>query len=369
MRTVLLLSFETVFIFQNAGEKGFHNMHSKNLWCMQAYVFEEFGRNTLKKVERPVPEPGPDEILLRMKAVSLNFRDLLMIEGNYNPRMKLPVVPCSDGVGEVVSVGSQVKNWKQGERALPLFAPGWYDGDPDRAHLRGAIGGPLDGTLQQYMCVKAVDAVKAPDNLSDEEAATLPCAGLTAWSAVVEKGQIKAGDQLLTLGTGGVSIFALQFGKMHGAEVVITSGSDDKLEKARALGARHCINYKTHPNWEKEIARLTKLRGVDHVIEVGGMGTLERSVKSVRPGGSIYLIGVLAGRSAPVDLTPVLMQNIRIQGVVVGHRRSFEEMNRAIQLHGMKPAVDRVFSFDEAPAAFDYLRSGSHFGKVCIRID
>lgn len=336
---------------------------------MQAYIFEEFGRDKLKMVERPVPEPASDEIVLKMKAVSLNFRDLLMVEGNYNPRMKLPVVPCSDGVGVVSAVGSNVKDWKIGERAMPVFAPGWYDGDPERAHLRGAIGGPADGTLQQYMRLKAVDAVKAPEHLTDEEAATLPCAGVTAWSALVEKGPVKAGEQILTLGTGGVSVFALQFGVMFGAEVVITSGSDDKLARAKELGARHCINYKTQPNWEKEVARITRLRGVDHVIEVGGMGTLERSVKSVRPGGSIYLIGVLAGRSAPVDLTPVLMQNIRIQGVVVGHRRAFNEMNRAIELHGMRPVVDRVFEFGEAQAAFDYLRSGSHFGKVCIRVD
>jgi NADPH:quinone reductase-like Zn-dependent oxidoreductase len=350
-------------------KKVFQIQYSENRCCMQAYIFEEFGRNSLKRVERPVPDPGPDEIVLKMKAVSLNFRDLLMLEGSYNPRMKLPVVPCSDGAGVVSAVGSSVKDWKIGDRAMPLFAPGWYDGDPDRDHLRKALGGPVDGTLQEYMCFRAADAVKIPRHLTDVEASTLPCAGLTAWSALVEKGAVKPGEQILTLGTGGVSIFALQFGGMLGAEVMITSGSDEKLERAKALGARHVINYKTHPNWEREIARITAMRGVDHVIEVGGMGTLERSVKSVRPGGTIYLIGVLAGRSAPVDLTAVLMQNIRIQGVVVGHRRAFHEMNRAIELHGMRPVVDRVFSFDEAPAAFDYLRSGSHFGKVCIQID
>ena len=335
---------------------------------MRSYVFSEFGKNPVKMTEGDVPEPADDEVLLQMKAVSLNFRDLLMIEGLYNPKMKLPVVPCSDGVGVVMKAGGDVKDIKAGQRVMPLFAPGWADGQIDRNHLRRSLGGPADGTLREYMCIRAADVVAVPDHLSDEEAATLPCAGLTAWSALFESGSLKSGDLLLTLGTGGVSIFALQFAAMAGAEVIITSSSDEKLNKAKELGAHHCVNYKTHSEWQKEVAKISRLRGVDQVIEVGGMGTLERSVKSVRPGGTISLIGVLSGRSAPVDLTPVLMQNIKIQGVVVGHRRSFIEMVRAVDLHKLRPVVDKTFSFDEAPKAFDYLRSGSHFGKVCIKV-
>ena len=335
---------------------------------MRAYIFEQFGQKNLKIVDRPMPKPADNELLLKIKSVSLNFRDHLMIEGNYNPKLKLPIVPCSDGVGEVVEVGSSVSGWKIGERAIPIFTLAWQDGDVQREYLRHSLGGPKDGTLQEYMTVRADGAVKAPIHLTDDESATLACAGLTAWSAIIEKGNIKPGERLLTLGTGGVSMFALQFGVMAGAEVLITSGSDEKLSRAEQFGAKHGINYKTYPDWHKEVAKRIGLTGVDHVVEVGGMGTLDRSVKSVRAGGSIYLIGVLSGKSAPVDLTPVLMQNIRIQGVVVGHRRSFIEMNRAIEYHQMRPIIDKTFGFDEAEVAFNYLKSGSHFGKVCIRV-
>ncbi|MBW7858909.1 MAG: NAD(P)-dependent alcohol dehydrogenase, partial [Leptonema sp. (in: Bacteria)] len=313
---------------------------------MRAYIFESFGQKNLKIVERPIPKPESGELLLKMKSVSLNFRDHLMIEGNYNPKLRLPIVPCSDGVGEVVEVGSSVSGFKIGDRVIPIFASVWQDGDVKREYLRHSLGGPIDGTLQEYMTVKADGAVQAPVHLTDDEAATLACAGLTAWSAIIEKGKIKPGERLLTLGTGGVSIFALQFGLMAGAKVCITSGSNDKLNRAIKLGANYTINYKDQPEWHKEVIKRFSLNGVDHVVEVGGMGTLERSVKSVRAGGSIYLIGVLSGKSAPVDLTPVLMQNIRIQGVVVGHRRSFIEMNRAIEQHQIQPVVDKTFSFE-----------------------
>ena len=303
-----------------------------------------------------------------MKAASLNYRDLLMVTGNYNPKLKMPMVPCSDGVGVIESVG-QGCSMKEGVRVSPIFARTWHDGPPFREMLKRTHGGPLDGTLQQYMVVPEADVVQVPDHLSDEAAAALPCAGLTAWSALVERGPVRPGEKLLILGTGGVSIFALQFGKALGAELIVTSGSDDKLQRARDMGAHHLINYRSSPNWERDVYKLTGGQGVDHIVEVGGVGTLEKSIRSVKPGGSIYLIGVLAGKEAPLDLTPVLMQDIRIQGVVVGSRRAFENMNRAVDVHKMEPVVDRVFSFDESAKAFEYLKSGSHFGKICIKID
>lgn len=333
----------------------------------KAQVFHSFGLDHLKQEQRPIQEPGPGELLIRMKAASLNYRDLLMVTGNYNPRLKMPLVPCSDGVGIIEKVGADCSR-KPGTRVSPIFARTWHDGPPFRDMLKRTHGGPLDGTLQEYMVVPEADAVEVPEHLTDEEAAALPCAGLTAWSALVERGPVRAGEKLLILGTGGVSIFALQFGRILGAELIVTSGSDDKLQKARDMGAHHIINYRSNPNWDREVFKLTGGQGVDHIVEVGGVGTLEKSIRSVRPGGSIYLIGVLAGKEAPLDLTPVLMQDIRIQGVVVGSRRAFQNMNRAVAVHEMKPVVDKTFSFEESVQAFEYLKSGSHLGKVCIRI-
>ncbi len=333
----------------------------------KAHIFHSFGLDQLKLEELPIPEPGPGELLIRMKAASLNYRDLLMVTGNYNPRLKMPLVPCSDGVGIVESAGEGCST-KSGTRVSPIFARTWHDGPPFREMLKRTHGGPLNGTLQQFMVVPEADVVEVPEHLSDEQAAALPCAGLTAWSALVERGPVRPGEKLLILGTGGVSIFALQFGKILGAEIIVTSGSDDKLQKAKEMGAHHLINYRSSPNWDREVFKLTGGQGVDHIVEVGGVGTLEKSIRSVRPGGSIYLIGVLAGKEAPLDLTPVLMQDIRIQGVVVGSRRAFQNMNRAVDVHSIKPAVDKVFSFEDSVKAFEYLKGGSHFGKVCITI-
>ncbi|GIX40345.1 MAG: NADPH:quinone oxidoreductase [Leptospiraceae bacterium] len=332
------------------------------------WIFDQFGFENLKIVESDIPEIQDDEILLEMKAASLNFRDLLMIKGNYNPKLRMPIVPCSDGVGIVIKKGKKVHHLQEGDRVIPIFAQGWYDGPPFRSMFRKTLGGPLDGTLQKYMIVPANDVVKSPEHLTDEEAATLPCAGLTAWSALVELGRVKPAEKVLALGTGGVSIFALQFAKMMGAETIITSSSEEKLNRAKQLGADYGINYKTNPDWEKEVLKISQMMGVDHIIEVGGVGTLEKSIKSVKPGGNIYLIGVLAGKQAPVDLTPVLMQNIKIQGVVVGHKRALEEMIRAISYFKLKPVVDKVFLFEQAKDAFEYMHKGSHFGKVCIKI-
>lgn len=330
-------------------------------------IAEGFGLENLRLTERPDPEPGPGQVLLRMRARSLNYRDLLMVRGKYNPRMPLPVIPLSDGVGEVTAVGEGVERVKVGERVSPIFAQRWLAGTPTKVELQSTLGGPRDGTLCEQMVCSEEAVVHAPEHLSDVEAATLPCAALTAWSALVTQGRVAPGDTVLVQGTGGVSIFALQIATLLGARVIATSSSDEKLERARSLGAAETINYETTPEWGKAARALTGGRGVDHVVEVGGAGTLQQSIRATKPGGTISLIGVLAGGAAPVDLTPVLMQNIRLQGVLVGHREGFEAMNRALTLHRLRPIVDRVFPFDQARDAMHHLTTQTHLGKVCIR--
>jgi NADPH:quinone reductase-like Zn-dependent oxidoreductase len=327
-----------------------------------------FGLDNLRLEERPDPRPGPGQIVLRMRAASLNFRDLRMIEGVYNPRQSLPLVPASDGVGEVVALGEGVSRVKIGERVSPIFAQRWVAGTPTTAELRSTLGGPFDGTLAELMVVDAEGVVRVPDYLSDVEAATLPCAALTSWNALVTLGNVRPGDIVVTQGTGGVSIFGIQLARLLGARVIATTGSDDKIERLRELGANDVINYKREPEWGKTARALSDGRGVDLVLDVGGGTTLAQSIRAVRPAGHISVIGVLAGVAADLNVLPILMQGLRLQGVFVGHRHSFEAMNRALQQHRLKPIVDRVFPLEETRAALDYLKSGQHFGKVCIEI-
>jgi NADPH:quinone reductase-like Zn-dependent oxidoreductase len=335
---------------------------------MKAYEIRNgFGLDKLVSCERPDPVPGPFQVRVRVKATSLNYRDLMMVEGRYNPRQKLPLVPNSDGAGVVDAVGPGVTRVKPGDRVMGLFAQTWLAGEPSRSVQASTLGGPLDGALADTMLLHEDGLVHTPPHLTDEEASTLPCAALTAWSALVTHGGLKAGDSVLVQGTGGVSIFALQIARMLGARVLLTSSRDDKLERARALGAQEGINYVTTPDWDKAARSLTGGFGVDHVVEVGGAGTLEKSLKAVRLGGTVSVIGVLSGGSGAVPLTPILMGNLRVQGIFVGHRQSFEALNRALTLHGVRPVVDRVFPFSEARAAFEHLKSGAHFGKVVIR--
>ena len=344
---------------------------------MRAWAVEdEFGLEHLELVERPDPEPGPGEVLLAMRAASLNFRDLLMVRGHYNPDQPLPLVPCSDGVGEVIGVGKGVERWREGDRVMPIFAQGWLGGRQRTEHVRTTLGGPLDGTLSERMALPAESVVRVPEHLSDEEAAALPCAAVTAWHALVGGGgegsggtPIQAGDTVLALGTGGVSIFALQLAQLFGARVIVTSSSDEKLERARELGAEDGVNYRETPRWGKRVKELTGGRGVDRIIEVGGAGTLAQSLQAVRPGGEIALIGVLSGTATELDIIPILMRGVRVQGVLVGSREHFEDLCRALAAHETHPVVDRVFPFDEAPRAFEHMASGSHFGKICVRLD
>ncbi len=335
---------------------------------MRAYELrEKFGIDALAVVTRPDPQPGRGQVLVKMRAFSLNYRDLLVIQGHYNPRMPLPRVPLSDGVGKVVAVGEGVWRVKVGDRVAGIFSQSWLDGEPTREKTKHSLGGEIDGVLAEYVVFDEQGVVPLPAHLSDEQAATLPCAGVTAWNALVTQGKLHAGETVLLLGTGGVSLFGLQFALMHGARTIITSKSDEKLQHAQKLGAHATINYVTTPDWEAAVVKLTDGRGVDHVVEVGGGGTLARSLRAVRLGGQIHLIGVLA-HGAAVDPMPILMRSIRENGIFVGSRAVFEDMNRAIALHKTQPVVDRVFRFEEVPQALAYMQSGSHFGKIAVRV-
>jgi NADPH:quinone reductase-like Zn-dependent oxidoreductase len=327
-----------------------------------------FGLDHLALVERPDPAPGPGQALVRLRAASLNFRDLLTAEGKYNPKQKLPLIPCSDGAGEVVAVGEGVTRVQPGDRVCTVFAQKWLAGRPTRERLRSTLGGPLDGTLAELALFDQEGLVKAPESLSDEEAATLPCAAVTAWSALVTEGNLTAGETVLVQGTGGVSLFALQLAKLLGARVIATSSSDEKLERVRAMGADETINYNEVPTWGARARELTGGLGVDHVVEVGGAGTLQQSLQATRFGGTISLIGNLAGSKTELLLTQVFMQQIRLQGILVGSREGFEAMNRAIDLHRLRPVIDRAFPLEEAPAAFRAMAAGGHFGKIVVRI-
>jgi NADPH:quinone reductase-like Zn-dependent oxidoreductase len=336
---------------------------------MQAYEIRGgFGLSNLVCGERPDPRPGPGEILLAMRAASLNYRDLLTVEGKYNPNQPLPLIPGSDGVGEVIEVGEGVTRFQVGDRAVPLFAQRWLGGEPTRERLRATLGGPLDGTLAERMVVSQESAVPPPAHLSDEEAAALPCAVLTAWSAVMIEGRIAAGDTVVVQGTGGVALSALQFATLTGARVIVTSSSDEKLARARELGAWEAINYRATPEWGRRVKELTGGRGADLVVEVGGAETLAQSLAALRFGGTIVLVGNLTGGVTQFNIIPVFMQRVRLQGILVGDRDAFDAMNRALAAHHLRPVIDRTFPWQEARQAFAHLASGRHFGKVCVGI-
>jgi NADPH:quinone reductase-like Zn-dependent oxidoreductase len=329
-------------------------------------VQESFGIDNLAVSERPEPKTGPGEVKIRMRAVSLNFRDLLMVQGLYNPRQPLPIIPCSDGVGEVLEVGEGVSRVKKGDRVAGCFFQGWFAGEPTTEKAISTLGSPLDGMLTEIRVLEEGGVVHVPDHLSDEQAATLPCAALTAWSALATYGGINASHTILVQGTGGVALFGLQIGKMLGARVAVISSSEAKLDRAAKMGADHGINYKETPQWGKAVRQWAGGEGVDHVVEVGGAGTLQESLQAVRIGGQISMIGVLAGAAKELNILPILMKNIRVQGIFVGHRESFESMNRAMALHKLVPVVDRVFPFREVKEALHVMERGEHFGKICL---
>lgn len=327
-----------------------------------------FGLENLKINDRNIEQPGPGQILVNVKACSLNYRDLMTVKGLYNPKQKLPLIPLSDGAGEVAAVGAGVTRVSVGDRVASIFAQGWLSGEPDFVARGSTLGGPHDGMLAEQVLLSEQGVVKFPQHLSFEEAATLPCAAVTAWNAINVQGDVRSGDVVLVQGTGGVSLFALQFAKMAGARVIITSSSDEKLDKARRLGADETINYRQVPDWEKKVMELTGRRGVDNIVEVGGAGTLGKAISCVRIGGQISIIGVLSGPTTDFDVRPILMKGVTLSGIFVGHREMAEDMNRAISLHQMKPVIDRTFTLQQSSEALAYMESGAHFGKIVVAI-
>ncbi|MBM3947554.1 MAG: NAD(P)-dependent alcohol dehydrogenase [SAR202 cluster bacterium] len=324
-----------------------------------------FGIDGLTPVDRPERTPGHGQVTVRVRAVSLNHRDLSTVQNAAQRQLRPGLVPCSDGAGEVVAVGEGVTRVKVGDRVAGIFMQTWLAGEMTPAHQRSALGGAIDGMLAQQVVLHEDGLVHVPPHLSYEEASCLPCAGVTAWQALVTRGGIKAGDTILTQGTGGVSIFALQFGRMHGTRVLSTSSSDQKLARLHEMGANEGINYKTGPEWGKRAREMTGGAGVDHVVEVAG--TLGQSVEAARIGGTVSIIGAVGGREA-VNSGTVLSKQLRLQGIYVGSREMFEAMNRAITVHSTHPVIDRVFPFAETREAFRHMESGAHFGKIVISV-
>mgnify|MGYP001170636186 FL=1 len=337
---------------------------------MRAAVLANAGLENLSVVELPDPEPSPGEVLVRVRAATLNYRDLLTVEGGYGSRQRIEnLIPVSDGAGEVVAVGDGVTRFAAGDRVVANFFQEWLSGEPDEVKLHSGLGGMIDGMACEMRVLPEYGLCHTPSHLTDAEAAALPCAGLTAWSAVFDQGGVQPGDLVLTQGSGGVSVFALQFAKLAGAEVIATSSSDAKLERLRSFGADHLINYAETPEWARPAREISGGRGLDLVVEVGGAGTLEQSVKAVRLGGAVMLIGVLSGANHDFRLPLVVTRKIRLEGVTCGSYEQVEAMLRAIDTNGLRPALDDTrFGLDELPAALAHLRKGRHFGKVVVEI-
>jgi len=316
--------------------------------------------------DRPKPEPMHDQVLIRVRAAAMNYRDQGVIKGAYG-YTKFPVIPMCDAAGEVVATGAGVTQFKVGDRVASNFFQTWTGGRIPAAASKNSLGGQLDGVLAEHVALSQDGVIRIPDHLSFEEAATLPCAALTAWNALIETGGLRAGETVAILGTGGVACFAVMFARLHGARVLLTSSSDTKLERGKALGADVLINYKSTPEWDKEVLKHTD-GGVDHIIEVGGANTLEKSMNAARTGGSIYIIGSLAG-AGNINPRIINRKELHLHGVHVGSREMFAAMNRAISLAKLRPPIDRVFPFAEAKQAYAYQAGSGHFGKIVIRVD
>ena len=327
-------------------------------------VAREWSIDGMELVEQPDPTPGPGQVVVRIRAASLNYRDLLTIQGKGGVT-KLPLVPCSDGAGEVTAIGDGVTRIAVGDRVCPMFFQSWFDGGPSAGNRRLALGGSRPGVLQELMLLDAEGVSRIPDHLSFAEAATLPCAGLTAWRALFDEARIRPGDTVLVQGTGGVSIFALQFAKLAGASVVVTSSSDEKLERAKALGADHTINYRAVSEWGKAAADWAG-GGIDHIVEVGGKDTFQQSIEAAKVGGTILVIGVLSGFSQEISIPGIFSKNLHIIGLSVGSRRMFESMAATISRNRLQPVVDRRFDFHAVPEALRLMQSGGHFGKIVV---
>jgi NADPH:quinone reductase-like Zn-dependent oxidoreductase len=344
------------------------DVHDVATATMKAWQIGRFGLDALSQVEHRIPQPGPHDLLVRIGAASLNFRDRLVIEGSFVPDLALPFVPASDGAGEVVAIGKDVTRFHVGDRVIGAYIPKWIDGDG-----RGADGdyvsrgGPLQGVLAEYVLFDERGVVRTPTYLTDREASTLPIAAVTAWAALFENGGLKPGETVLVEGTGGVSIFALQLAVAAGARVIVTSSSDDKLERAKALGASDAINYARYPEWDVKVRELTSDHGADHIIEVVGGDNVRRAVNALARNGHLALVGLMDGVTLSADIIPMLVERRTIRGLIVGSRRSFEDLNRALEVLRLRPVIDRVYPFSETPAAFDHLTRGA-FGKIVIDV-
>ena len=335
---------------------------------MRVFQIEgEWGMEHLRLSTRPEPKAGPGQVVVKMGASSLNYRDLVVPNKGYGSHTgTLPLIPISDGAGIVTEVGPGVRRVAVGDRVCPTFFQNWISGEPDLERLTRSLGGPVDGTMADYMCLSEEGVAKVPAHLSDIEAATLPCAALTAWSALVTGGNVRPGDRVLVQGCGGVALFAVAFAKMLGAHVTVISSSDDRIARVKQLGADAGINYRSTPEWAKATRDITGGRGYDLILELGGEKTLPQSLRCIRPGGTLAMIGILSGSAMATPLGLIITRQVRLQGVTVGHRDGFEAMVRAIELHRLRPVVDRVFAFEELKEAMAYLQSGAQFGKVCL---
>jgi NADPH:quinone reductase-like Zn-dependent oxidoreductase len=333
---------------------------------MRAWQISSFGIDSLEFVELPTPSPGPGEVLIKMRAISFNYRDLLMVKGLYNPKLKLPRIPCSDGAGEVVAIGEGVTLWKPGDLVVATFMQNWLEGPLSANKARGALGGDVDGMLAEYVVLRETGLVRPPEHLSFQEAATLPCAAVTAWNAL-NAGDLQPGATVLIQGTGGVSLFALQFARLRGARILGVSSSSDKLDRAYTLGLDAGMNYLENPDWDRWAIEQTNGDGVDLVVEVGGLATLPRSLKATRIGGTIAQVGVLSGSAEPIPIAPILHKQLRIQGIYVGSRKHFEDMNKAVALTALRP-IGENFHWSQARQVLARMEEGSHFGKLVLTI-
>jgi len=336
---------------------------------MRVWQIPSFGVESMEFIERPTPAPGPGEVLVRVRAVSFNYRDLLVVKGSYNPKMKLPRIPCSDGAGEVVTVGDGVSSLRPGDRVAAIFMQNWLDGPIDRAKSKGAMGGDIDGMLAEYVVLKETGLVQIPAHLSFQEAATLPCAAVTAWNSL-RAAKLEPGATVLIQGTGGVSIFVLQLARLNGARVLGISSSDAKLERAFSLGLDAGLNYTDNPEWDKWALDQTDGVGVDLVVEVGGLKTLPRTLRAIRMGGTVAQVGILSGSEDPISLplASILHKMVTIHGIYVGSRKHFEDLNRAISLVGLRP-VGENFHWSQSREVLMRIEEGSHFGKLVVTIE
>ena len=335
---------------------------------MKVWELADFGLENLRQAERDVPKPGDNEVLMRVNAVSLNARDRLLVDGVYNPDLRFPMVQGSDAVGQVVKVGKDVTRVQPGDRILTNFATRWLEGPPQLEESRYSLGSAISGVLAEQIVIDEQIAVKAPAYLTDIEAATLPCAAVTAWYAVADRAKISSGQTVVVQGTGGVSLFALQIATALGAKVIVTSSSDEKIERAKQMGAAYGINYVRQPEWEEAVLKLTSGKGADLVVEVAGGENLGRSLRAAKIGGHVAMIGFLNGVSAQVPLFPFVVKQLTLGGISVGSRATFEQMLGSFAQWQLHPVVDSVYSFDETPAAYKHLYRGA-FGKIVIRLE